>query len=229
MHNAAQYRMHSRDQRSRIAHSRDQWSRFVHSRDQWSRWPRALVLALSAILVTLAACPAARAQEIEVLLPDKEAQVKCALLYSFSLLTTWPTEAFADDKSPFVIGVLGERPHLHYLDRVAEAKKEIRGRKLVIERYRTVDQIAACQVLFVAGTVPIDVEQAAIKRVAGRSLLVVGERPLAGSAAPTHIHFLIQNQRVKFLVDVAAAKARQLQIDPRLLTLASSAPGGVQP
>ncbi len=201
----------------------------MHGRDQWSRGWRAVILALSAILTTLVSAPKAGAQEIEVLLPDKEAQVKCALLYSFSLLITWPAGAFENEKSPFVIGVLGERPHLHYLDRVAETKKEIRGRKLMIERYRTVDQIKACHVLFLAGTLAPEVEQAVLQRVAARPLLVVGERPLAGEAAPTHIHFLIENQRVKFLVDVSAAKARQLQIDPRLLTLAKPTAAGGKP
>jgi hypothetical protein len=95
----------------------------------------------------------------------------------------------------------------------------------VIERYRTVAEVKACHVLFLAGHPVPEVERAVLKQVAARPLLVVGERPLLGEAAPTHIHFLIENQRVKFLVDVGAAKARQLQIDPRLLTLARPAAG----
>jgi hypothetical protein len=99
------------------------------------------LLALAIVLAGQTWMRPAGAQEIEVLLPHKEAQVKCALLYSFSLMIGWPESAFADAKSPFVIGVLGDRPHLHYLDRVVATKKEIRGRPLVVRRFGNVAEI----------------------------------------------------------------------------------------
>ncbi len=177
----------------------------------------------------LAACSHrwALAQEIEVLLPAKEAQVKCAFLYSFCLMIEWPGRAFADAKAPVVIGVLGDRPHLMYLDRVA--KKEVRGRPLVIERYPGVSQIGDCHILFITGGVSLKDEAAAIAKLGQSHTLVVGERSLDAAAARTHIHFVIENQAVKFHLDHDAVKQRQLTVDPRLIKLARLKPAATPP
>jgi hypothetical protein len=179
---------------------------------------RRAVAALWGLALVAGSHRLAGAQEVEVLLPEKEAQVKCALLYSFCLMVEWPARAFTDAKSPLVIGVLGERPHLNYLDRVAQ--KEVRGRPLVIERYRSATQIGTCHILFITAKVSLQDETAAIEKLAQAHTLVVGERPLDVAAPPTHIHFVIENQAVKFHLDHDAVKARQLQVDPRLMKLA---------
>lgn len=177
----------------------------------------------------LAACShrPALAQQAIVLLPEKEAQVKCAFLYSFCLMIEWPAQAFADAKSPVVIGVLGERPHLSYLDRVA--KKEVRGRPVTIERYGNVSQIGHCHILFLTSKVSLADEAAALAKLAQSHTLVVGERPLHAAAAATHIHFVIENQVVKFHLDHDAVKKRQLTVDPRLIKLARLKPATTPP
>jgi hypothetical protein len=181
-------------------------------------WAVALAIALASAAAPHHAC----CQEVEVLLPEKEAQVKCAFLYSFCLMVEWPAQAFSNAKSPLVIGVLGDRPHLAYLDRVA--KKEVRGRTLVVERYPAVSEIGHCHILFITGNVSTADEAAAIAKLGQAHTLVVGERPLAAAAAPTHIHFVIVNQAVKFHLDHDAVKLRQLSVDPRLIKLARHKP-----
>jgi hypothetical protein len=188
---------------------------------------RGLVAALVGLTLTACSHRWADAQEVEVLLPAKEAQVKCAFLYSFSLMIEWPGHAFADAKAPVVIGVLGDRPHLMYLDRVA--KKEVRGRPLAIERYPGVAQIGDCHILFITGSVSLQDEAAAIAKLGQSHTLVVGERPLDATAAATHIHFVIENQGVKFHLDHAAVKQRQLTVDPRLIKLARLRPAATPP
>lgn len=168
------------------------------------------------------------AQEVEVLLPAKEAQVKCAFLYSFGLMINWPDFAFPAADAPFVIGVLGERPHSELLDRLAATKK-IRGRTIIIRRYSKAEEIDACHILFVTAGVAPALEQAARQRLAKRPVVIVGERPLDGVQAAAPVHFVIENQVVKFRIDLEAAKARQLQIDPRLLKLATTAAPSSQP
>jgi hypothetical protein len=187
------------------------------------------VLVVATAIAALLFPPSAAAQDVEVLLPHKEAQVKFALLYSFSLMITWPDSAFGDEKSPFVIGVLGDRPNLHYLDRVAETKKEIRGHPIVIERYQTEAEMHDCHLLFIAGNAPPSVESAALARPTKRAMLVVAERSLETDPPRSHIQFVIENQVVKFHLDFEAAKDRQLQVDPRLLKLARVMPAARQP
>jgi len=192
-----------------------------------ARWLLA-ACRLGLTLVLLNRTAIVPAQEVEVLLPAKEAQVKCAFLYSFGLMVNWPNAAFPAADSPFVIGVLGERSHSELLDRLAATKK-IRGRNILIRRYSKVEEIDACHILFVTAGVAPAQEQAAQQRIGKRPVLIVGERPLDGGQAASPVHFVIENQVVKFRIDLDAAKARQLQIDPRLLKLAATAVPSSQP
>src|SRR5437868_2917663 len=91
----------------------------------------------------------AAAQDVEVLLPEKECQVKYALLYSFGLLTSWPPQAFdPPETGPFVIGVLGNKPFPEYLERIAQTKK-VQNRPIVIRRWKTPEEIGRCHILYV--------------------------------------------------------------------------------
>lgn len=162
---------------------------------------------------------AAGAQQVEVLLPEKECQVKYALLYSFGLLTTWPAGAFEGaGNRPFVIGVLGDKPFPEYLDRIA-ANKKIQNRTIVIRRCKTADEIGSCHILYITSAVARDVEQAVLRKLAKEPVLMVGEHSPGPGDAQTVIQFIIEQGAVKFLLDAEAAKAHDLQIDPRLLTL----------
>lgn len=187
-----------------------------------SRPPGGLLRAAWAVALCVVAALApvrAAAQEVEILLPERECQVKYALLYSFGLLTAWPAQAFdPPDTGPFVIGVLGAKPFPEYLNRIAETKK-VQGRQIVIRRYKTPEEIARCQILYFTSAVPLEVEQSVLQRLADQPVLTVNERPEAAGASAT-IQFLIEQGAVKFTLNTNSAKAHQLQFDPRLLKLA---------
>jgi hypothetical protein len=160
------------------------------------------------------------AQDVEVLLPEKECQVKYALLYSFSLLTTWPQEAFQPpDTGPLVLGVLGSKPYPEYLARIAEAKK-VRNRQILIRHFKTPEEIAGCHLLYITNSVPPEVERAVVQRLGNRPILVVSEHPPELGPSVATIHFVIEQASVKFILNTDAAKAHQLQFDARLLKLA---------
>lgn len=185
-------------------------------RATWACWVAAIVAAF------LAFWPAtqAAAQEVEVLLPERECQVKYALLYSFGLLTTWPADTFAPpDAGPFVIGILGDKPFPEYLTRIAATKK-IQGRAIVIRRFRTPEEVGACHILYVTSGVSADVEQAVVKKLAGKPVLIVSDHSSRGGGRPPTIQFVIEQGAVKFVLESGDAKARDLQVDPRLLKLA---------
>ncbi len=159
-------------------------------------------------------------QETEVLLPEKECQVKYALLYSFGLLTTWPAEAFdPPDGGPFIIGLLGTKPFPEYLARMAESKK-IQGRKIEIRNFQTAEDVGRCHLLYVTNAAPPEAEQAMVRKLAQQPVLLVSERTPEREGGAGMIVFLIEQGAVKFLLNADAAKAHRLQIDPRLLKLA---------
>jgi hypothetical protein len=157
-------------------------------------------------------------QEAEFLLPEKECQVKYALLYSFGLLTTWPAEAFdPPDGGPFVIGVFGTKPFPEYLTRISETKK-IQGRKIIIRRFQTSEEVGHCHILYVTNSAPSDAEKAVARKLAQQPVLLVSERALESGTGM--IEFVIEHGAVKFLLNAEVAKVHRLQIDPRLLKLA---------
>jgi len=159
-------------------------------------------------------------QETEVLHPEKECQVKYALLYSFGLLTTWPADSFEPAADgPFIIGVLGAKPFPEYLARIAESKK-IQGRKIVIRRFQAPEEVDRCHILYVTSGVSLEAEQAVARKFSDQPVLLVGERASETAGKAGVIEFVIEQGAVKFLLNAEAAKTRGLQIDPRLLKLA---------
>ena len=86
---------------------------------------RALGLALFAFLL-LAPSRAATPGEY---------QVKAVFLYNFSRFVEWPETAFADPKSPFVVGVFGFDPFGADLDEAVRGES-VRGHPLVVRRVR---------------------------------------------------------------------------------------------
>ncbi len=191
-----------------------------HSRNPWRRPCCALLRGCVALALAVLSPALAAAQEVEVLLPEKECQVKYALLYSFGLLTTWPAQSFhPPEAGPFVIGVLGTKPFPEYLARIAETKK-IQNRSIVVRRFKTPDDVAGCHLLYVTSSTAPDQEQAVVRKLALQPVLIVSERPAEAGPSEATIQFVIEQGVVKFVLNADAAKAHQLQIDPRLLKLA---------
>ncbi len=90
---------------------------------------------MSALVATIVCVcwlgPAAdAAQEVD---EARAAKVKAAYLYNFVRFTTWPDDAFEDEHSPFVIGVVGEDPFGAVLDHTV-AGKIVAGRGITIRR-----------------------------------------------------------------------------------------------
>src|SRR5262245_22285190 len=84
----------------------------------------------------------------ELPVPLPEYQVKAAFLFNFARFVEWPSDAFADARSPLVIGVLGPDPFGAELDEVVRGKT-VHGRSIVVQRYARPSDVGPCHVLFV--------------------------------------------------------------------------------
>src|SRR5271169_1231341 len=82
-------------------------------------------------------------------LESREYQIKAVFLFNFAQFVEWPHEAFSNDESPLVIGVLGEDPFGPYLDETVRGEK-VNKRPLVIRRFRKVEDIQECHVLIIS-------------------------------------------------------------------------------
>src|SRR5947207_349431 len=102
-----------------------------------------------------------------------EYRLKATFLFQFTQFVDWPAAAFASRQAPLVIGVLGQDPFGTFLDEAVRGEK-VENRALSIERYRRLEDVANCQVLFVSRSEAGRIQQiaAALK---GRSVLLVGD------------------------------------------------------
>lgn len=146
-----------------------------------------------------------------------EAEVKAVFLFNFAQFVEWPTDAFPDDQSAFVIGVLGIDPFGPALDEAVRGEV-VGGRFLIVERFRRVEDVTACHILFVG---QVDSKQYAhtFAALRGRPILTVGDTE-AFAAGGGIIGFVTARNRIRLTVNVNAAKAANLTISSKLLRAA---------
>src|SRR3989442_1769046 len=80
-----------------------------------------------------------------------EYKLKAAVLFNFAKFVEWPPKAFADEKSPLLIGVLGDNPFDDALDEIVRGRT-INGRPVVVKKSKRVEDLMSCHVLFVSAS-----------------------------------------------------------------------------
>jgi hypothetical protein len=149
---------------------------------------------------------------------NREYPLKALFLYNFGSYIEWPRNAFADERAPFTIGVLGPSPLIESLQQIA-ASKTIGSRKILVSQFESANRIGACQMLFVPASVPLTQQRAAIAAVKGRPVLLVGETP--GFARDGGgMNFIVQANKIRFEVNLDATKEQQLKVSSKLLAMA---------
>lgn len=145
-----------------------------------------------------------------------EYQVKLAFLYNFARFVEWPETSFAGPGSPIILGILGDDPFGSALETVRG--KTINGRKLLVNRFRDVDDISVCHILFVSSSEKQNLPRiAAFLRQPG--ILSVGDLGKFAQKGGV-INFVVENNRVGFEINVEAGKRAGLRISSKLLSLA---------
>jgi len=172
--------------------------------------------ALPATLLTLLvlAAPPARAQNDSI-----EFAVKATYLYKFAPFIDWPDAAFQSPASPFVICVVGDDPFGQVLDRAVVGQR-FGEHPIMVERIATYGAERACHVLYTIGS---DAQPAgeALAQAAARPVLTVTDAVRASSGKGI-IHFVVQENRVRFEIDDRAAAQNGLRISSKLLSLATA-------
>lgn len=149
-----------------------------------------------------------------------EYKIKAAFLYNFAVLTEWPDTAFDFPKQPLTIGVLGKDPFGRTLEKTMRGKT-VHGRKIEIARYKTVEQIEHCHLLFISSSEEKQVEEI-LTRLAGRPILTVSEIDRFNYKGGV-IWLQKQEDQIKFRIRRSAARKAKLKLSSRLLALAINA------
>ena len=184
---------------------------------------RRLGILIVALSVSLSGTPETFAQTPDS--PDSsEYLIKAGFIYNFANLVQWPQNAFTQADSPIVIGILGEDHFGVTLDRVLQGKK-VNGRPFVVRRFKSVADLVQsvidlkdCQILFVSSSETAHVTEA-IQTLRGIPVLTIGEIPGFAKRGGI-INLVLEDNKVRFEVNVEAAKQADLNISSRLLALA---------
>jgi hypothetical protein len=171
------------------------------------RWALALVLSLLA--GPLGAQPR-----------PTTAELKAEYLYQFAHYLHWPHPLPA----VFTICMLGNTPFWGVLSGVL-ADQHIDHRPVVVRRLLRPSQAAGCQILFVTAPTPRRLA-AALAQLDQDHVLTVSD--LQGFCHEGGaIEFLVQHRRLRFIVNLGATGAAQLQVSSALLSVAAQVlPGG---
>jgi hypothetical protein len=179
-------------------------------------WLRGLCMAAASSWIGRNAFGARHARQV-VVNRQQELNLKGVYLYSFCKFVSWPDAAFAGPQAPIVIAVLGSKDLTATLQNVAK-KRMANGRPLEIKQLAKSDDPVTYHLLVVTADVKADEQSQLIKRLQGTAVLIVTESAGMGEKG-AHVNFYLESATVKFEINVPAAQACQLRIDPQLTAL----------
>ena len=146
-----------------------------------------------------------------------EYQIKAAFLYNFAKFVEWPASSFHDGSAPFQICVMGRDPFGEVLLDITR-EKTVNGRKLEVGTVADLEHARTCQILFVASSVKMPMQQI-IEGLRGASVLTVGDTKGFVEQGGM-INFVLQDDRVQFDVSRTAVEQAGLKISSKLLSVA---------
>jgi len=180
---------------------------------------RRLGILIVALSVSLSWAPGALAQDRDSS-NSSEYLIKAGFIFNFAKFVEWPQTTFAQPDSPIVIGILGTDPFGAIIDQIVQDKK-IGGRGFVVKRLKwgaDPKDLKECKILFVGASERIHVDEL-VQIVRGLPILTVGETPGFAERGGV-IRLVLEDNKVRFEVNVDAAHQAGLTISSRLLTLA---------
>jgi hypothetical protein len=152
-----------------------------------------------------------------------EYQVKAAFLFEFAKFVEWPASTFSTDHSPVSICVLGDNPFSNSLEK-AVAGQFANGRPLVVRHVPSPKEAGECQMVFVSRSQESHFIQI-IENFQGKSVLTVADTNTFAEEGGM-IQFYLENEHVRFEVNVGACTNAHLKISSKMLALAKIVSSG---
>ncbi|HXE94853.1 MAG TPA: YfiR family protein [Dongiaceae bacterium] len=146
----------------------------------------------------------------------REYQVKAAFLYSIIKFVDWPATEAANSSRPLCLAILGQDPFGDDLDAIKG--KSVKGRTIVIKRYRMVEDVKDCEVLFISASERGRLTRI-LKQFQNSPILTVADQE-GFCQAGGMINFITVTNKISFEINTAAAHRVQLHISSQLLKLA---------
>ncbi|HUR71133.1 MAG TPA: YfiR family protein [Candidatus Limnocylindrales bacterium] len=149
---------------------------------------------------------------------SKEYQLKAVFLWRLAQFTEWPSDAFENPESPIVICVLGDNPFDGALS-AAVSGETAHGRRFVVQLLRVIEQAKTCHILYTTSGAARQAKEIATA-LAGKSVLTVRDGSASASSFETMIVLISEQNKIRMRINLKAAVAARLVLDPRLLRAA---------
>jgi len=176
------------------------------------RGSKGLFCALFAALTFMSGGPRLPAQTTI----SREYQIKAAFLFNFAQFVEWPPTAFTNAEAPLCIGVLGEDPFGTALEETVLGET-VHSRKLIVQHSRRVEDLTACQLIFISKSEKGHVTEI-LSKLSAREALTVSE--IDGFARRGGIiNFYLDGNKVRFEINPAIAQREGLKMSSQLLSL----------
>ncbi len=169
-----------------------------------------LIFLISGVLAILAAT--AYAQDPM----PQEYQVKAAFLYNFAKFVEWPKASPAEASPSITLCVLGEDPFGPFLDELQG--KAIKGKKWINRKTGFSKNLKDCQLVFISGSEKGNLAQI-LGSLDGSNVLTIGDTE-GFAQKGVMINFYLEEKKVRFEINIEAAKKAGLKISSNLLKLA---------
>lgn len=153
----------------------------------------------------------------------EEYSVKAAFLFHFAQFIEWPPGAFKDAGAPLTYCTVGEDPFRGALEAALNGKT-IEAHVMRVAHFKQVEEVRDCQVVFLGGLGKRTVPEA-LAALADRPVLTVGETQQFTQDGGM-IGFRLEENKVRFEINLPATERAGLKISARLLALASKVIGG---
>jgi len=153
----------------------------------------------------------------------EEYTLKAAFLFHFAQFVEWPEETFKEVNNPLTYCTIGDDPFQGSLDTTLSGKT-IGARSFRVQHFKQPQELQGCQVLFIgAGEKKLLPE--ILAKAKPSSILTVGESEHFAEDGGM-IGFVLDENKIRFEINLEAAQKAKLKISSRLLALAKSVIGG---
>ncbi len=146
-----------------------------------------------------------------------EYQVKAAFVYKFLKFIEWPTAGMPDSGHTMVVGFWGTGPMLAALQSVEG--KEVSDRSVTVRSITDPDSLTGCHVVVIGRSEKPRLDMI-LRALEGSSTLTISEID-DFAARGGMINFVIEDNKVAFEINPAAADRADLRISSKLLRLAT--------
>jgi hypothetical protein len=173
---------------------------------------RAVFRSLLLAALVLSGWPAqARAQS------DLEHKVKAAFLFNFLKFVTWPPERAPAEGKAYVLCVVGDGGFTRTLEQTVQGKT-VSGHPVEVRDLPGGAPLRACHLVYLAPGLGPPAAELALVQAAGGGILTVHE---AEVALPSGVmRFFLDQQRIRFEINTAAAEREKLHVSSRLMEVA---------